>query len=232
MKKIIIPVIFFACVIIISRHIVADLKQDERIWVLEQQISKLQKESITKGNGNILKTDSKTTKTEAKQHYSIQKRSNNHRHTKVHKEKNAFDTLKFGTPIRLELNSIDSATLTKIPGIGAKSATIIIRYRDQLGGYVSPYQLADKLTWESAQERMNEWCSEWLCADTSLIRKLNVNNADFKQILRHPYISYEQTKAIVNYRDKHKRISGLEVLDMLEEFSKEDIERLKPYLEF
>lgn len=97
---------------------------------------------------------------------------------------------------------------------------------------MTPYQIGEKLVWESAQEKMDEWCRLWLKADTGMIRKLNVNSAGFKDILRHPYISYEQTKALVNYRDKHRRISGLGVLNMLEEFDKNDIERLTPYLSF
>ena len=79
---------------------------------------------------------------------------------------------------------------------------------------------------------MDEWCSLWLKADSALVRRINVNKAGFKEILRHPYISYEQTKALVNYRDKHQSIASIEVLYMLEEFSEDDIARLLPYLSF
>ena len=76
---------------------------------------------------------------------------------------------------------------------------------------------------------MNDWCSNWLKADQKLIMKIDINKADFKQILRHPYLNYEQTKAIVNYRDKHKTIKDISFLKMLEEFDQEDINKLKYY---
>ena len=231
MKKYIYTFACFAIAILVSRHVVSDLKQEERIWALEQQIVTLGRERV--GYDNVKEEYIHHDITESQQMTASINRGKRQRDNRTQKEtKKTFDTLKFATPILLELNIVDSATLTKIPGIGAKSASMIIRYREQLGGYVTPYQIGEKLVWESAQEKMDEWCRLWLKADTGMIRKLNVNSAGFKDILRHPYISYEQTKALVNYRDKHRRISGLEVLNMLEEFDENDIERLTPYLSF
>lgn len=237
MKKYIYTFAFFACAILISRHVVSDLKQEERIWALEQQMESLRKECLR--HSDDARKSTAESDSENKDYW--QRENNSRKATRItnkterrveRKEKHAFDTLKFATPIILELNTIDSATLTKIPGIGAKSASMIIRYREQLGGFVSPYQIGEKLVWESAQEKMDEWCRMWMKADTALVRKLNVNEAEFREILRHPYVSFEQTKALVNYRDKHKRISGEEVLYMLEEFTEDDIARLKPYLSY
>ena len=237
MKKYIYTFAFFACAILISRHVVSDLKQEERIWALEQQMESLRKESLRHSDDARKSTAERDS--ENKDYW--QRENDSRKATRItnkterrveRKEKHAFDTLKFATPIILELNTIDSATLTKIPGIGAKSASMIIRYREQLGGFVSPYQIGEKLVWESAQEKMDEWCRMWMKADTALVRKLNVNEAEFREILRHPYVSFEQTKALVNYRDKHKRISGEEVLYMLEEFTEDDIARLRPYLSY
>ncbi|MDD6787401.1 MAG: helix-hairpin-helix domain-containing protein [Bacteroidales bacterium] len=238
MKKYIYTFVFFVCAIAISRHIVADLEQEERIWALEHQIEELKKESLNPetGSEHIAKmTASKDSARNTKaSNITVKKTSKRYVATKsdVNKTPKVFDSQKFATPVLLELNTIDSATLTKIPGIGAKSASLIIKYRDQLGGYVSPYQIEEKLIWDSAKERMDEWCSLWLKADSALVRRINVNKAGFKEILRHPYISYEQTKALVNYRDKHQSIASIEVLYMLEEFSEDDIARLLPYLSF
>lgn len=237
MKKYIYTFAFFACAILISRHVVLDLKQEERIWALEQQMESLRKECLR--HSDDARKSTAESDSENKDYW--RRENNSRKATRItskterrveRKEKYAFDTLKFATPIILELNTIDSATLTKIPGIGAKSASMIIRYREQLGGFVSPYQIGEKLVWESAQEKMDEWCRMWMKADTALVRKLNVNEAEFREILRHPYVSFEQTKALVNYRDKHKRISGEEVLYMLEEFTEDDIARLRPYLSY
>lgn len=238
MKKSIISFIVFCGVVALSRHIVNDIKQGERISVLENAVSELYL-VIASNNEKIDTTYTQpeslveqTRKRGSKNPYIYNNvRTKEHNVEKARKTENK-DTLKFTNPILLELNIVDSATLVKVPGIGAKSASIIISYRERLGGFYSPYQLSERLTWDGANERMEEWCTKWFKADERFINKLDINNADFKGILRHPYINYEQTKAIVNYRNKHKRIESINVLELFEEFQKEDIERLRHYLKF
>ena len=52
MKKYIYTFVFFVCAIAISRHIVADIEQEERIWALEHQIEELKKESLNPETGS------------------------------------------------------------------------------------------------------------------------------------------------------------------------------------
>lgn len=141
-------------------------------------------------------------------------------------------TRKFQTPVCLELNTVDSATLVRVPGIAAKTAATILSYRSRLGGFYSPDQLRERLTWESASRYMDEWCSVWFKADASLVQMLHINSLSFKEINKHPYISYEQTKALVNYRDKHKGIRSMEEIKKLKEFDQETIEKISHYLCF
>lgn len=142
------------------------------------------------------------------------------------------ETGKFRTPTRVELNTADSATLVRIPGIAGRTAQAILAYREQLGGYVAPRQLEERLTWDAARERMDEWCSDWLTADPTLVRRLDVNTAPFRTLLRHPYLDYPQVQQIVRYRDRHRRLPGLEALRQLDAFTEADIARLAPYLTF
>lgn len=139
---------------------------------------------------------------------------------------------KFKEPTRVELNTADTTLLKKIPGIGSTTALNIIRYREQLGGFYSPLQLGEKLKWEKAQEMLPEWVSQWMSADPGQIRKLDVNHSDFKTLVHHPYLNYEQVKALFNYRRNWGNLSSIEVLKQLEEFSEDDIQRLRFYLEF
>ena len=44
------------------------------------------------------------------------------------------------------------------------------------------------------------------------IIKLNVNHDEFKTLLRHPYLEYEQVKAIVNHRERKGFITNWEQL--------------------
>ena len=103
-------------------------------------------------------------------------------------------------PRILQVNSADSTELIALPQIGEVMASRIHRYRDRLGGYVSLDQLFEVKGMDTARF---ETIQPYLLLDTDAIRRLDVNNDDFKTLLRHPYLEYEQVKAIVNYRE-HK----------------------------
>jgi len=129
--------------------------------------------------------------------------------------------------IQVELNSTDSIELIKLKGIGPVFASRIIKYRSLLGGYVSISQLQevygiDSLKYASLKDL-------FLPCNIVLIEHLNINEADFKDLLKHPYISYDFTKDIVNRRQK-------KVFDKAEDaFNKQFIsdslfQKLLPYL--
>lgn len=62
--------------------------------------------------------------------------------------------------------------------------------------------------------------------------KLKVNVLQFKELLRHPYLNYDQVKVITNLIEKKGRINSINELEMFEEFTSDDISRLQPYLDF
>ena len=62
--------------------------------------------------------------------------------------------------------------------------------------------------------------------------KIKINTATFKQIIRHPYLNYEQTKSIVRYRDKFGPLRSFQPLTLDSNFRKQDFERLSPYIDF
>lgn len=236
MKQLLYAFISLACIVLVCRHIVNDLRQEERIVVLENQVKALQLKCSTITE-EYIKSDTIASHSDKRSTVSAKGINKNERRPNrdsiiYEHTVSKFDSLKFQLPIVLELNTVDSATLTKVPGIGAKSARMIVRYREQLGGFHNAKQLDEVLTWSSAKEHMDEWCTHWFTADSSLIIRLNVNTADFRQILRHPYFNYEQTKELVNYRDKHKRINSWDDFEMMECFDNNDIEKLRFYLKF
>ena len=61
---------------------------------------------------------------------------------------------------------------------------------------------------------------------------LHLNDDGFKTLLRHPFLSYEQVKAVKNFQRKYGRIRNMTELLMLPEFTVEDTLRLSPYLQF
>lgn len=61
---------------------------------------------------------------------------------------------------------------------------------------------------------------------------INLNDASFKSLVRHPFLSYDQVKAVKNFQRKYGRIRNMTELLVLPEFSVEDTLRLSPYLQF
>lgn len=128
----------------------------------------------------------------------------------------------------ISLNSTDTTLWKMIPGIGSAYSKRIVKYRALLGGYVRKEQLLEVYGVDS---EMYSNISPYIEEDTKWSR-MKINELEFRELLRHPYLSYEQVQAIVNLRDKKGNIVSIDELAILDEFTNEDIYRLKPYLEF
>jgi len=61
---------------------------------------------------------------------------------------------------------------------------------------------------------------------------INLNESSFKDLVHHPFLSYEQVKAVKNFQRRYGRIRNMTELLILPEFTVEDTLRLSPYLQF
>lgn len=61
---------------------------------------------------------------------------------------------------------------------------------------------------------------------------INLNKSSFKDLVHHPFLSYDQVKAVKNFQRKYGRIRNMTELLILPEFTVEDTLRLSPYLQF
>lgn len=139
---------------------------------------------------------------------------------------------KFTEVHQFDLNTIDSATLVRIPGIAERTASVILKNRQRYGGFYSPWQLQEFLTWEAAQAYMEEWCGAWFTADANRIRPIHINSATVSEMQRHPYITHEQAIELVRYRTRHKRITSVTELNQMQTINEEQLKQLLPYLAF
>jgi DNA uptake protein ComE-like DNA-binding protein len=126
----------------------------------------------------------------------------------------------------LNLNEVDTLTLRKIPGVGPYYSRAIVRYRERLGGFVSTSQLSEI---EGLPERIEEW---FKVEENPAIRTLPINKSDFKTLVRHPYLSYEQVKVIMTHIRKYGPLTSWTDLQLYPEFTPQDFERLAPYFVF
>ena len=153
------------------------------------------------------------------------------------------DTLARDTPPRylsnkrdtvLNLRTADTTELKMIRGIGAYRAKQIVRYREQLGGFASVEQLREV-------KALQPLLSDSLSADSLLrhfvldsieVEPLRVNSMSVEHLQRHPYLSFEQAKAIYELRRRKIRLKNIEQLRDLDCLTESELRRLQPYLHF
>jgi DNA uptake protein ComE-like DNA-binding protein len=111
-----------------------------------------------------------------------------------------------------DLNEADTTQLKQIRGIGSKLAIRIVKYRQQLGGFVDKQQLNEiyGLSPEVVQNLQDVTYIQEDFQPTTIA----IHQATFKELNNHPYISYEATKRIFNYTKKQK-ITSWETLEEL-----------------
>lgn len=134
----------------------------------------------------------------------------------------------------LNLRTADTTELKMIKGIGSYRAKQIIRYREQLGGFVSVEQLREV---KALQPLLKDSLStdsllSHFFIDSVRVVPLKVNSMRVEQLQRHPYLSFEQARAIYELRRKKIHLKHLDQLRTLDYLTEQDIQRLRPYLSF
>lgn len=126
----------------------------------------------------------------------------------------------------VELNSADSVQLTKIKGIGSFYAKTIIKYRNELGGFVAKVQLMEM--WKFDFDKFEE-IEKYIILDASQIKQININTCTAAD-LKHPYLSWNATNGIFNYRSKHGKYKTLEEIKNTDLVDDETFRKIAPYL--
>lgn len=128
-----------------------------------------------------------------------------------------------------ELNTCDSASLEALPGIGPVLSARIIKYRNLLGGFATVDQLGEVYGLNEETFRM---ISGKLRVDTTLIKRISINTADYKRLIKLPYFEKQEVSSILRYRDLNGRITGMNDLIKNNLINPESVVRIRPYLDF
>ncbi len=124
---------------------------------------------------------------------------------------------------KMSLNNFTEQTYIK--GVPNFIIQNIIKYQKLLGGYHSFSQLNEVY---GINDTVFSILQKNTFIDTSLIHKLNINKAEFKEINKHPYIDYETTRLIFKAR-KQKKITQYDLKILLDD----DLYlKIAPYLVF
>jgi DNA uptake protein ComE-like DNA-binding protein len=137
------------------------------------------------------------------------------------------EKLKKGSVI--ELNSADTTKLKMLPGVGSYYAKWIVEYRNQLGGFYRKEQLQDVYR---MYVELYEDIIQYLYIDSTQITPIPINTSSLGKLKSHPYIDFYKAKAIVDLRQKKGKIKNIGELELLEEFTADDLEKIRRYIKF
>lgn len=130
---------------------------------------------------------------------------------------------------RLLFSDADSVTLQIVPGIGAATASRIIKYRERLGGFHSKEQLTEVF---ALKPEVIDAIWEYFDFDPGIKKKISINTVELEDLSKHPYITFQEAKVLIAFRKQHGTFSGPRDLLKIKIFKEEWVMKLAPYLQF
>ncbi|MEZ4938277.1 MAG: helix-hairpin-helix domain-containing protein [Crocinitomicaceae bacterium] len=126
----------------------------------------------------------------------------------------------------IELNTANKSELENLPGIGVVLSERIIKYRDLLGGYRSINQIRE--VYGMSEKNFNRFYT--FLKINGEVKKINLNNTDFKELIRHPYLDKNHVKAILNFKKQHGEFQSIEQLNEIYSIPDSIFVKIRPYL--
>lgn len=146
--------------------------------------------------------------------------------TSTHKVKGSIKEIELPD---FDINIADTAMLQTIKGIGSVFAKRIVNYRESLGGFISKSQLFEVYNLDSA---VISRLYDKIYLDSSLhVKRIFINRAKVTELAQHPYISWQQAKLLVAYRNQHGDFKTTRDLVKVYGIEEKDIKRIAPYID-
>ena len=127
----------------------------------------------------------------------------------------------------LEINGANKEELIALYGVGEFYAKQIIKYREELGGFYVKEQLLE--VWKMRLETYEKLLTQ-IRVDSSLIKKISINQVAIDELKIHPYLDYYQANSIVKMREQRQGFQQMEEILESELIDEEQYERILPYM--
>jgi DNA uptake protein ComE-like DNA-binding protein len=131
--------------------------------------------------------------------------------------------------VKLELNRCDTSEIVVVPQFGSKRAQKLVEYREKLGGFYAFEQIKEVYILQNIEP---DFLKKYFTLDVSLIHKIKINTATYKELVTHPYIDSYLAKMIINYREKNGKFTSMDEVQKATNAYQELMEKLKYYVEF
>jgi DNA uptake protein ComE-like DNA-binding protein len=127
-----------------------------------------------------------------------------------------------------DINKATAEDLQTISGIGPAFSERIIKYRSKLQGFSFNNQLYE--VWGLEIEVVDRVLSIFKINQKPIIKKINVNIVEFKELLKNPYINYDLCIKIFNYRDEVAELQNISELKNIKDFPLDKYDQIVLYL--
>ena len=131
------------------------------------------------------------------------------------------------TKIEIDLNMASENELLTIKGLGPYYAKAILKYKNELGGFVRKSQVMEiyKMNTESYEKII-----PYLKINPSDVRTININEATVEELNAHPYLNWGQANSLVKMRMQKNRFKNINEIKQSHLIDEETYEKLLPYL--
>ena len=128
----------------------------------------------------------------------------------------------------LDINEADSVDLERLPAIGEKLSSRIVRYRDRLGGFLQLSQL--KEVYGLSDSTYQIIFPLLKIGKDFKPKQIDINKAEYTDLRKHPYTNNSFIKIVLAYRKVHGNFSNQIDLQKVEQLDKLVLDKLAPYL--
>ena len=132
------------------------------------------------------------------------------------------------TAVKVDINAADLEAWKQLPGIGDSFAGRILKYRDILGGFVHPNQLME--VYGMDMERFKGFSHLLVNEQSGSLKRININQADYMTLLKHPYIDKGIAKSLTAMRQQHGSFTSVEDIKKSALIDEKLYGKLAPYL--
>lgn len=134
----------------------------------------------------------------------------------------------YETPIMLDINRATVSDWQQLRGIGPVLSGRIVKFRDKLGGFSSPEQVAE--TYGLADSTFQEIRQHLVSSE--IIQQIAINEVTARQLQAHPYIKWQQANVIIAYREQHGPYGSLDDLKKVLALDEAFLHKMAPYFRF
>jgi len=127
-------------------------------------------------------------------------------------------------------NQHASRSMEKLPAIGEKLSSRIVRYRDRLGGFMQLSQL--KEVYGLSDSTYQIIFPLLKIGKDFKPKQIDINKAEYTDLRKHPYTNNSFIKLVLAYRKVHGNFSNQVDLQKVEQLDKLVLDKLAPYLSY